>query len=120
KQRRALPLVVSLREVAELAEIGDVDGALRIGAAVRYEALQPVLASLYPDMGEVIRRLGSAQVRAMGTVGGNIANGSPIGDMPPLLIAAGAELELRRNGVRRRMPLEDFFLEYGVQDRAPG
>jgi xanthine dehydrogenase small subunit len=59
-------------------------------------------------------------VRNVGTIGGNIANGSPIGDAPPLLIAAGATLHLRRGQARRSLPLEDFFLGYGRQDRAPG
>jgi xanthine dehydrogenase small subunit len=59
-------------------------------------------------------------VRASGTVGGNIANGSPIGDTPPALIALDAILELRNGTNERRLPLEDFFLDYGKQDRAPG
>jgi xanthine dehydrogenase small subunit len=53
-------------------------------------------------------------------VGGNIANGSPIGDLPPALIALGATLHLRRGTERRALPLEDFFLDYGRQDRRPG
>ena len=57
--------------------------------------LKSHLASIDPDIGEVIRRLGAKQVRASGTVGGNIANGSPIGDSPPMLIALGATLHLR-------------------------
>jgi xanthine dehydrogenase small subunit len=60
------------------------------------------------------------QVRNAATVGGNIANGSPIGDSPPALIALGATLQLRRGAERRRLPLEDFFLDYGKQDRRPG
>jgi xanthine dehydrogenase small subunit len=59
-------------------------------------------------------------VRNAGTIGGNIANGSPIGDLPPALIALGAELTLRRGPDRRSIPLESFFLGYGKQDRAPG
>jgi xanthine dehydrogenase small subunit len=59
-------------------------------------------------------------VRNSGTIGGNIANGSPIGDMPPALIAAGATLVLRQGDARRALPLEDFFLDYGKQDRRPG
>ena len=55
-----------------------------------------------------------------GTIGGNIANGSPIGDTPPALIALGAAIELRKGGATRRMPLENFFIAYGKQDRAPG
>ncbi|MBW8735127.1 MAG: FAD binding domain-containing protein, partial [Asticcacaulis sp.] len=60
------------------------------------------------------------QVRNSGTIGGNIANGSPIGDMPPALIALGAMLTLRRGRERRTIPLEDFFIAYGKQDRRPG
>ena len=75
---------------------------------------------LDPDVGEMLRRLGSKQVRATGTVGGNIANGSPIGDSPPVLIALGATIELRHGATRRTLALEDFFLDYGRQDRAPG
>ncbi|MDE0696656.1 MAG: FAD binding domain-containing protein [Boseongicola sp.] len=60
------------------------------------------------------------QVRNAATIGGNIANGSPVGDSPPALIALGATLHLRRGNDRRDLPLEDFFLDYGVQDRAPG
>ena len=56
----------------------------------------------------------------MGTIGGNIANGSPIGDMPPVLIALGATIELRKGSALRRLPIEDFFIAYGKQDRAPG
>jgi xanthine dehydrogenase small subunit len=59
-------------------------------------------------------------VRAAATLGGNIANGSPIGDSPPPLIALGARLHLRHGARRRSLPLEDFFLDYGRQDRAPG
>jgi xanthine dehydrogenase small subunit len=78
------------------------------------------LARLHPDLGELVRRIGGVQVRNAGTIGGNIANGSPIGDMPPALIALGAELTLRRGSERRTIPLEHFFLSYGKQDRRPG
>src|SRR3546814_14405412 len=56
----------------------------------------------------------------MGTIGGNIANGSPIGDMPPPLIALGAELTLRSRTGTRTIPLEDSFLDYGKQHRMAG
>ena len=79
-----------------------------------------MLARLHPDLGELVRRIGGLQVRNAGTIGGNIANGSPIGDMPPALIALGATLTLRRGDARRTIPLEAFFKSYGVQDRAPG
>ncbi len=96
------------------------DGALTIGAAVPYAEAWPRLAAHYPDIGELVRRIGATQVRAAGTVGGNIANGSPIGDTPPALIAAGATLILRKGAARRELPLEAYFLDYGRQDRQPG
>ena len=68
----------------------------------------------------MLSRYGSEQVRAAATIGGNIANGSPIGDGPPALIALGATLHLRRGSARRAMALEDFFLAYRKQDRQPG
>jgi len=78
------------------------------------------MARLHPDLGELVRRIGGLQVRSAATVGGNIANGSPIGDGPPALIALGAELTLRSTAGRRTMPLEAYFLDYGKQDRHPG
>jgi xanthine dehydrogenase small subunit len=120
KLHRRLDTVIYVGRVRELAGIGETDDAVEIGAGVTYRDATATLARAWPDMGELIRRLGSVQIRNCGTVGGNIANGSPIGDSPPLLIAAGATLVLRRGDERREMPLEDFFLAYGKQDRRPG
>ena len=69
---------------------------------------------------ELWDRIGGEQVRNMGTIGGNVANGSPIGDTPPALIALGAKVVLRKGGKRRSVAMEDFFIAYGKQDRAPG
>ena len=74
----------------------------------------------HPSWAALILRYGSLQVRNAATIGGNVANGSPIGDNPPALIALGATLHLRLGGERREMALEDFFLAYGKQDRRPG
>jgi xanthine dehydrogenase small subunit len=120
KQRRPLPVLISVAEVADLKALDETPEGLRIGAGVRYVDAVGSISKLYPDLGAMMRRLGSTQVRNSGTIGGNIANGSPIGDMPPALIAAGATLVLRRGAERREMPLEDFFLDYGKQDRRPG
>jgi len=120
KQHRRLPVVISLNEVAELRRIEAQDEAIRIGAGVRYADAEGALAGLQPEFGELLRRLGGLQVRNLGTVCGNIANGSPIGDMPPALIAAGATLLLRKGEATRSLPLEAYFLAYGKQDRQPG
>jgi xanthine dehydrogenase small subunit len=120
KQHRELATVISLNDVAEFRRSEDLGDAVRIGAAVRYADAEAALADLHPEFGELLRRLGGLQVRNLGTVCGNIANGSPIGDMPPALIAAGATLVLRKGAATRTLPLEAYFLAYGKQDRAPG
>ncbi len=119
KQMRQLPKIIHLGR-AGLNTIRDSADLLSIGATATYAEAEPHLASLDPDLGELVRRIGSKQVRASGTVGGNIANGSPIGDMPPALIALGAQLHLQKGGYARNLPLEDFFIAYGKQDRASG
>ena len=120
KQHRHLAPLIYLGNVAELKRIGQVDDCIEIGAAVTYAEAWPVLAEHYPDFGEMIRRLGATQVWNSGTLGGNVANGSPIGDSPPPLIAAGARLQLRGPQGARVLPLEDFFIDYGKQDLQDG
>ena len=120
KQLRTLPRIVHTGRVASLHEVRETDGAIEIGAAATYSEAEAALRGIDPDVGEMLRRLGSKQVRSTGTVGGNVANGSPIGDTPPVLIALGASIELRHGDAHRTLALEDFFLGYGRQDRAPG
>ncbi|RDE09082.1 xanthine dehydrogenase small subunit [Pelagibacterium lacus] len=103
-----------------LEEIAVADGRIVFGAGVSYRRAFETIAAHIPQMGELFNRIGGAQVRAMGTIGGNIANGSPIGDTPPPLIALGAEITLRKGGARRVVRLEDFFIAYGKQDREKG
>ena len=91
-----------------------------IGATVSLARAAPVLGSIDPDVAEVLRRFGSIRCAPAALVGGNIANGSPIGDLAPMLIAMGASVELRREERVRTLPLESFFLDYGKQDRQPG
>ncbi|MCP4820409.1 MAG: xanthine dehydrogenase small subunit, partial [Shimia sp.] len=99
-------------------EVGD--DAITFGAGVTYTEAQDVIALHYPHLSEYWDRIAGWQVRNMGTIGGNIANGSPIGDTPPVLIALGASIVLRKGVVRREMALEDFFVAYGKQDREAG
>ncbi len=120
KQLRELPEVAFLNRVEDLKRIEETDAGLRIGACVTLADLMEAIRPRHPDFAELIRRYGSVQVRNAATLGGNIANGSPIGDGPPALIALGATLHLRKGEARRSMPIEDFFLDYGRQDRAPG
>jgi xanthine dehydrogenase small subunit len=120
KQFRDLGPVAFLNRVADLRAIEIGDREIRIGAGVTLTDLGEAIRPHHPDFAELIRRYGSVQVRNAATVGGNIANGSPIGDSPPALIALGATLHLRHGDARRALPLEDFFVAYGRQDRKPG
>jgi xanthine dehydrogenase small subunit len=120
KQLRALPKIIWLGRVPGLDMIEDAADAIVFGATVTHQAARPHLARIDPDLGELMRRFAGVQIRAVGTIGGNIANGSPIGDAPPALIALGATLTLQRGQATRSLPLEDFFLAYGKQDRAAG
>ncbi|MBU3032022.1 xanthine dehydrogenase small subunit [Paracoccus marinaquae] len=95
-------------------------GEIRLGAGVTYSEAEPLIAEHIPAALDYWRCIGGWQVRNMGTVGANIANGSPIGDTPPLLIALGARIVLRKGAARREVELQDYFIEYGKQDRKPG
>jgi len=120
KKLTPIEKIIHVGRVTGLADIEDTADGYAFGAAVSLARAAPVLGSIDPDIAEVLRRFGSIQVRAGGTVGGNIANGSPIGDLAPMLIALGATVELRLGDEIRRLPLESFFLDYGKQDRKPG
>ena len=121
KLLRDLKKVIWLGRVDGLDAIAEnSDGALSIGAGVTLAEATPLVGAIHPDLAELMRRFGSLQVRVSGTVGGNIANGSPIGDLAPALIALGGRVVLRKGAATRKRPLEDFFIAYGKQDRAPG
>jgi xanthine dehydrogenase small subunit len=119
KEYRTLGSVILVTGVPELSriEIGRDDVVL--GAAVTYTDALPVLERYWPSFAALVKRIGSRQIRNLGTIGGNIANASPIGDTPPPLIALGATLRLRSRRGSRDMPLEDFFVGYHKTTLAP-
>ncbi len=120
KHMRAISPAIFIGDLDGLKAISEADGVVTIGAGVTYTDAFSTLAEHIRAFGPLFDRIGGDQVRNMGTIGGNIANGSPIGDMPPPLIALGATLTLRKEQDRRTIPLEDFFTAYGKQDRRPG
>ena len=111
---------IFLRGIEGFDQIITEDGGLRIFGGASVTAVLEAVKPIYPSFAEMLRRYGSVQVRNAGTIGGNIANGSPIGDSPPALIALGASLRLRKGSATRELPIEDFFIDYGKQDRAAG
>lgn len=122
KQLKTLDTLVYTRRVPELRGLeADTDQQrLLIGAAVSLSDAQAGILAHYPQLEELLCRFGAVQVRNAGTIGGNIANGSPIGDLPPALIALGARLVLASAEGSRELALEDFFIAYGEQDLRPG
>lgn len=120
KGLRTLDTLIFIGDIPELRAVEETPAGINLGAAVTYARAHKALGRLHPDLYELTRRFAGLQVRNAATIGGNIANGSPIGDGPPALIALGATLTLRGPEGRRTMPLEDYFLEYGKQDRRAG
>ena len=120
KQLRPLPPLIYVGEVPELNRITTDGESLVIGAAVPLTDAWAAIVARYPALTEIAARFGSPPVRNSGTLGGNLANGSPIGDSLPILVALGASLELRAGSVSRRVPLESFYLGYQRNDLARG
>lgn len=112
--------VISLGRLSHLKRVEDSATEVTFGAMVSLTTVHRVLGEFHPQISELLRRFGSEQVRNSGTIGGNIANGSPIGDLPPLLIALGARLTLCVGDMTRTIPLESYFIAYKKQDRVAG
>lgn len=120
KFMRNIGPVIFIGHLQELKRIAENDSEVRFYAGVSYSEALPVIQANFPQLGELWNRIAGEQIRNMGTIGGNIANGSPIGDTPPPFIVLGAKLHLRKGEHRREIKLEDYFLAYGKQDRQPG
>ncbi len=120
KMHRKLETVIYLGNVSDLKRIDDDADSLSIWANTTQTEALPLITRDYPEFGEMLRRFGSTQVRNAGTMCGNVANGSPIGDSPPPLIALDATVTLRQGTQRRTLAIENFFVDYCKQDRLPG
>ncbi|AGT08756.1 xanthine dehydrogenase small subunit [Paracoccus aminophilus] len=120
KMLRPISPAVFIGHLTELKGISVTENEITLGAGVTYSEFQPFIASYFPQAEDYWNRIAGWQVRNVGTIGGNVANGSPIGETPPLLIALGAVVVLRSTKGQRRVAIEDYFIAYGKQDRAPG
>ena len=120
KDLKELKKTVFLHHCKDLQKIKHTEDGIYIGAAVTMDRLAETMVTRHPSYAELIRRYGSQQVRNAATIGGNIANASPIGDNPPALIALDATLHLRQLKNQREIPIEDFFIAYGQQNRSAG
>jgi len=121
KQMRVLTDIIYLGHVDALKSVTELDGALEIGAGVSLEDAYAAICRHYPqELGELWQRFASLPIRNAGTLGGNVANGSPIGDSMPWLIALEARLLLRGPDGERELALEDFYLGYQKKDLLAG
>jgi len=120
KQLREPPDILYLGHVAELKTVRTADGWLDIGAGVSLEDAYAAACVHYPQLTELWQRFASLPIRQAGTLGGNVANGSPIGDSMPWLIALGSQVVLRGPDGVRTLALEDFYLGYQQKDLQPG
>ena len=119
RARKPPAAVIHVAHVPELTAMREGKQEITIGAAATYTQAMPRLIANYPAMKAYLSRLGSRQIRAMGTLGGNIGTASPIGDMPPVLMALEAKLTLVSVRGTRDLPLEHFFLGYRKTALAP-
>ncbi|TDT75646.1 xanthine dehydrogenase small subunit [Litoreibacter halocynthiae] len=117
---RDISPVVFLSHLDELRQLDVTEDAINFGAGVSYTDSRAAMSDDYPHLAAFWDRIAGWQIRSMGSIGGNIANGSPIGDTPPVLIALGASITLRKGTARRAIPIEDFFIDYGKQDISKG
>lgn len=120
KQQRNLDVLIYTGNVTGLDEMVVADGYLDIGAAISLTDAMPLIIAHYPMLEELFVRFASPPIRNAGTLGGNIANGSPIGDSMPVLMVLGTKLVLNAGGQRRTVALEDFYLQYQVNDLQAG
>jgi xanthine dehydrogenase small subunit len=120
RDRKPPAALIGLLGVPELNSLTTTPDGLTIGAAVAYHDALPLLLAQWPELTAYLTRLGSAQIRGLGTIGGNLATASPIGDMPPALIALGAAVHLASAAGTRVLPVEDFLTGYRRCALAPG
>lgn len=112
QRHQDVPLMIAIGQIEALKQVSWQDERLTIGAGAALSDLYPLLEKYHPAFGELLARFASQQIRNQGTLGGNIANASPIGDGAPMLLALDAMLNLRCGDARRELPLNDFFLGY--------
>jgi len=117
---RRLPQLIAINDIASLKTITIEDDSILIGAGVTYSQMEATLNEHFPEFGQLLHRFASRQVRNNGTMGGNVANASPIGDTPPVLLALEACIELASAEGNRWLPLHEFFLDYKKTQQKQG
>lgn len=118
--RQTFPVLISLEAVTELQGIDHTSDWVEIGAAVPLSQIEAQLHGIFPSLDEMLHWFAARQVRNRATIGGNLGTASPIGDLPPVLLALDAEVRLAGPAGERRLPLAQFFKGYRQTDLQPG
>ncbi|WJG11218.1 xanthine dehydrogenase small subunit [Aliiglaciecola sp. LCG003] len=114
------PCLISLKQVKELNQLNQTDHSLYIGAALAFGEIEAALLTAFPELSELLWRFASVPIRNQASLGGNIANASPIGDMPPVLLALEGTIHLDNGKQRRDVAAGDFFIGYRQTVMAKG
>ena len=120
QQFKQFDRIISLHQISSLKAVTHSQKEIRIGAMLTYSESESVLAKSFPSFVQLIERIGSRQIRNLGTLGGNVANGSPIGDTPPVFFALNARLVLSSINGEREMKIQDFYHGYKQTDLKKG
>ncbi len=112
QQLKNVDKLISLSHINELKGCTETQHSLVIGAANPFMDITPKLLAHFPQLAELITRFASLPIRNQATMGGNVANASPIGDMPPALIALNAVVIADNGADKRRIPITEFFVGY--------
>jgi xanthine dehydrogenase small subunit len=119
KHLRTLGDIIYLGHVDALKTVRTDGGMLDIGAGVTLHDAYRAASAHYPQLSDMWQRFASLPIRNAGTLGGNVANGSPIGDSMPWMIALGSQVVLRGPGGERTLALEDLYLGYQKKNLRP-
>ena len=120
QQFKLFDVIISLHKLTSLTKVTETKEAISFGAMVTYSEAEPHLAKQFPAFAHLIQRIAARQIRNLGTLGGNVANASPIGDTPPVLLALNARVELASIHGKREVSLDDFFKGYKITDLQKG
>lgn len=120
QQFKRFDVIISLHKLASLTKVTETDDDISFGAMVTYSDAEAHLAKQFPAFAQLIQRIAARQIRNLGTLGGNVANASPIGDTPPVFLALNARVELASINGKREVALDDFFKGYKVTDLQKG
>ena len=112
KERKEISCIVNLKEIRELDFIRINKNYIEVGAATSLIQFENEIKKYYPDFYNVLKRYGSIQIRNVGTIGGNIATASPIGDTLPILLSLNAEIVIESHNKRKLLPINNFFVGY--------